>query len=69
MWKLEELPALGVVAGKEGHCVVDNSRGTDAVHTRVVLLGVICPFICLGAESPPGAEGDGTARAQHWQRV
>lgn len=63
MWKLEELPALGVVAGKEGHCVVDNSRGADAVHTRVVLLGVICPFICLGAE------GDGTARAQHWQRV
>lgn len=68
MWKLEELPALGVVAGREGHCVVDNSLKTDAVHTWVVL-AVICSFICLRAESLPGAEGDSTARTQHWQGV
>lgn len=35
----------------------------------VVLLAVVCPFICLGAESLPGGEGGGTARTQHWQRV
>lgn len=69
MWKLEELPALGVVAGRERYGVVDNSPGTDAVHTRVVLLAVICPFICLRAESLPGAEADSTASTQHWQWV
>lgn len=63
VWKLGQLPVLGVVAGREGHRVLDNSHGAAAVHAGAVLLAVTCPFICLGAE------GGGTARTQQWQQV
>lgn len=45
------------------------THGTGAVQARVVLLAAMCPFICLRAESLPGAEGDGSARTRPWQWV